>query len=235
MPVSTESHLLHRVSGLAAAALIMCAASPLCAQERSARTEYWQQRASLFEILPVSENSIVFLGNSITDGGEFAELLGIPEAINRGINGDVIDGIEERLEAVTSGHPRRIFLLIGINDISHGKSAKAIGAEYRKLVKRILQESPATDLILQSVMPVDTSYGRYRNLAGREGVIGPLNSIIADIAREFGLKYIDLWPALATDRGTLKPEMTFDGLHLNGTGYKAWMDVIRPYAVTDTE
>ena len=39
-----------------------------------AQGEYYDQRRSLFEVLPIRSSDIVFLGNSITDGGEWAEL-----------------------------------------------------------------------------------------------------------------------------------------------------------------
>ena len=32
---------------------------------------YYDQRELLFEAMPTSENDIIFLGNSITDGGEW--------------------------------------------------------------------------------------------------------------------------------------------------------------------
>ena len=38
------------------------------------RSEYWLQRVSLFEKLQITSQDIVFVGNSITDGGEFSEL-----------------------------------------------------------------------------------------------------------------------------------------------------------------
>jgi lysophospholipase L1-like esterase len=37
------------------------------------RTTYYDQRRTLFESLPNTRNEIVFLGNSITDGGECTE------------------------------------------------------------------------------------------------------------------------------------------------------------------
>lgn len=44
------------------------------AQERKYSTFYYQ-RATLFEELPVTSKDIIFLGNSITNGGEWSELL----------------------------------------------------------------------------------------------------------------------------------------------------------------
>lgn len=189
--------------------------------------EYWDQRTSLFELLPIRDGDIVFLGNSITDGGEFTELFDMPNIKNRGIRGDVITGVEKRLGQVTSGHPAKIFLLIGINDVSHGHSATELARRYERLVKRIRSESPGTELYLQSVMPVNNAPHRYKNLIGKEQVIKDLNIKIKEIAEANSAQYVDLWPALANKDGELPMAYTNDGLHLNGRGYRVWSDAIR--------
>jgi lysophospholipase L1-like esterase len=113
-------------------------------------------------------------------------------------------------------------------------SAEDIAAEYEELVKEIREKTPSTKLYLQSVMPIDNSFDRYKNLIGREGVIPPLNEKIRNIAAENGAVYIDLWPALADpNTGSIKKEYTNDGLHLTGAGYLAWVKLIRPYVMED--
>lgn len=189
--------------------------------------EYWDQKTSLFELLPVGSDDIIFLGNSITDGGEFAELFEMINVKNRGIRSDAIPGVEKRLGQITTGRPAKIFLLIGINDISHGLSVEKLTERYRHLVERIRRESPDTRLYLQSVMPVNNSYRRYRNLYGKEKTIRALNDNIRAIAAETGCRYVDLWPFLADQEGNLRREYTNDGLHLNGRGYRVWTDGIR--------
>lgn len=59
------------------------------AQERKYSTFYYQ-RATLFEELPVTSKDIIFLGNSITNGGEWSELLNNKHVKNRGISGDIV-------------------------------------------------------------------------------------------------------------------------------------------------
>lgn len=201
--------------------LALISAAPLLADE------YWEQRTSLFELLPIHEDDIVFLGNSITDGGEFAELFNMPNIKNRGIRSDVITGVEKRLSQVTAGHPKKIFLLIGINDVSHGHSVAELTRRYEQLVKRIRQESPETELYLQSVMPINNTYGRYKNLVGKEGTIKAFNKEIARIAGEQGAEFVDLWDVLTDSKLNMKREYTNDGLHLNGRGYKVWTDYLR--------
>ena len=208
--------------------LFIAGASALAAAPvASAESEYWEQRASLFDILPVNSGDIVFLGNSITDGGEFAELFGMSNIKNRGISADVVKGVEKRLDRVIENQPRKIFLLIGINDVSHNLSADRIASDYARIVKRIRKEAPRSELYIQSVMPVNNDFKRYKNLLGKERVIPELNGKLRTLAESTGAHYVDLWPALADPAtGKLRREFTNDGLHLTGKGYKAWTAAI---------
>lgn len=209
---------------------ILIALATVVSLAAAAHSHYWEQRVTLFDKLPVNEQDIVFLGNSITDGGEFAELFKIKNVKNRGISADVISGVRERLHQVTSGHPAKIFLLIGINDVSHKKTAAQIAGEYEMLVKEIREQSPETELFVQSVMPINNDFQRYKNLFGTEQVVVDLNKELVRIAAENGATYIDLWPALADpETGKLKTAYTNDGLHLTGNGYHAWVNHIAQY------
>lgn len=189
--------------------------------------EYWDQKTSLFDVLPVTSDDIVFLGNSITDGGEFAELFDMPNIKNRGIRSDVITGVEKRLTQVTAGHPAKIFLLIGINDVSHGLTVDQLAARYERLVKKIREQTPQTRLYIQSVMPINNDFNRYKNLKGREKVIPALNRRLQTIAAQNGAEYVDLTKALESAPNKLNPKYTNDGLHLNGPGYRAWTRAIQ--------
>jgi hypothetical protein len=79
---------------------------------------YYDQRKSLFEKLPDTRKEIIFLGNSITDGCEWSELLADRHVKNRGISGDVTAGVLNRIREITASKPAKVFLLIGINDLA---------------------------------------------------------------------------------------------------------------------
>lgn len=196
-----------------------------------AQDEYWHQRYSLFDKLKVTEGDIVFLGNSITDGGEFQELFGMDNVLNRGIRSDHIDGVRKRLHQVVDGHPKMIFLLIGINDVADSRNTvKSIATKYETLVKEIREKSPETTLFVQSIMPINNDFKRYKSLFGREGMLPPLNEELKHIAMRNGAIFIDLWPDMAdASTGKMRKELTSDGLHLTGAGYKAWTNIVRPY------
>lgn len=202
----------------------------LCGVNLSKADSYYDRKVEFFELLPIGENDIVFLGNSITDGGDFKKLLGIDNVKNRGISSDVIGGVEKRLEQVLRGHPKKLFLLIGINDVSHNLTVQQLADKYELLVKKICEMSPGTEVYLQSVMPVNNDFKRYKSLIGKEKTIKAFNKEIERIAEENGCAYIDLTEALADPvSGKLRKEFTRDGLHLSNAGYEAWMSVVRPY------
>lgn len=218
-----------RPAGIFTASMLLLAATLPSAVSASPRSEYWEQKVTLFNIIPVEPGDIVFLGNSITDGGEFSELFDDITIKNRGISSDVISGVIERLYQVVDHSPSKIFLLIGINDVSHNLSVDRLAEEYGKLVREIREKAPDTRLYIQSVMPINNDFGRYRNLKGKESTVVRFNERIKEIASVHGAVYVDLWPALADpSTGKLKKEFTNDGLHLLGKGYKAWADAIRP-------
>lgn len=85
---------------------------------------YYYQRASLFESLPVTSEDIIFIGNSITDGGEWHELFNNPHVKNRGISGDTTQGVFDRLDAIVNGQPAKIFLMIGINNVPQKRTSR---------------------------------------------------------------------------------------------------------------
>ena len=85
--------------------------------------EDWQKdlylkRIAQFKNKPIGFNKIVFLGNSITEkGGNWNKRFGVNNIVNRGVSGDITEGILSRLDEIIYYKPTTIFLLIGINDI----------------------------------------------------------------------------------------------------------------------
>ncbi|MCK9640636.1 MAG: GDSL-type esterase/lipase family protein [Prolixibacteraceae bacterium] len=191
---------------------------------------YYDQRKSLFEILPDTKNEIIFLGNSITDGSEWCELLGNPRAKNRGISGDTSEGVLFRLYQVTRVQPAKVFLLIGINDLAKNISPDTVYVNICKIVSTIRTKSPKTKVYVQSILPVNNTFKTFANHTSRTPQVKDLNERLRTICPRLGATYVDLFSELKNPNDDLlNPMYTNDGLHLLGEGYKAWMRVIQPY------
>jgi len=190
---------------------------------------YYRHKSSQFQILPKpgSGSKILFLGDSLTDECEWIELFADLRIGNRGISGDTTDGILARLAQVTEYHPEKIFLLIGINDLlNEGKSPLEISQNYRIILSNIQRDAPATQVFIQSVLPVNSQvYG----VPLASSKVLELNFDLQELAKEFSFPYIDLFTHLSDSQDQLDAQYTLDGVHLNGSAYSVWKNVIQKY------
>lgn len=191
---------------------------------------FYYQRATLFEELPVTSKDIIFLGNSITNGCEWSELLSNRHVKNRGISGDICRGVYDRLDAILKGKPAKIFLLIGINDVNRGSSPDTIVSEIGMITRKIKQDSPKTKLYLQSVLPVTDYYKMFGGHTKHASMVKVINEKLAILAEEEQVEYVDLY-SYFVDPATGKLDIRYsnDGLHLLGKGYVKWAEIIKPY------
>jgi hypothetical protein len=143
-------------------------------------------KTAQFRSYPNSTKDIIFLGNSITAGTDWAELLGNPNCRNRGISGDITYGILARLDEVTEGKPAKVFLLIGINDIQHNTPDSIIISNYRKIVQTIRSASPRTKIYVQTLLPTNNTFTQFKNHYNKDEHIAAVNEGIRKIAAEEG-------------------------------------------------
>lgn len=190
------------------------------------RPDIYQSRVELFRTFPHSKNDVVFLGNSISFWTDWNELLGTRHAKNRGIPGDLTFGVLERLDEIIQGKPAKVFLLIGINDISKSIPDSIIIKNYRRIVDRIKAGSPRTKIYLQSLFPTNNQFNKLPNHYKNDKVI-LLNAALRNIAHEKKVEYIDVYESLIDSEKKLKKEYTFDGVHLTAKGYYKWAEVLK--------
>lgn len=194
------------------------------------RSPHYYARLETFKAeKPIGHKEVVMLGNSLTEnGGDWGVRLSRKHLRNRGIIGDDASGMYARLEEILQGRPKKIILMAGINDVSHDLSADSIVTLVAQLVDKIRQDSPRTKLILQSLLPINESFQRYRRLEGKTSLIPLINIKLAEIAHERRLTFLNLYPLFTEEKtDVLRKELTTDGLHLNEEGYKIWEKALK--------
>lgn len=221
---------MKRIYAMLSAAVVAGMMTATARLPKEEPTPHYVERAAMFKKEGVKPGSIVFLGDSQTEGGDWAALTDIPDVVNRGIIGDTAEGIAERLTDVTAGRPSKIFLLCGVNDVSHAIPADSVAMSIIEVVKRIHAETPDTKVYLQSLLPINNSFGRYSRIKGKEPVVREINAILAAEAPSLDVTWINLYPLFTDTEGNLRSELTSDGLHLKPEGYRIWGSIIKPYA-----
>lgn len=190
------------------------------------RPAAYLKKVAAFEEEGVHKKDFVFLGNSITAGTDWSKLLGLPNAKNRGISGDISFGVLERLDQVISAKPAKVFVLIGINDVSRNIPDSLILRNYKNIISRIKAGSKKTKIYFYTLLPVNSSFDKFKNHYGKDDHILWLNAEI----RKFSDKkvtVIDLYPHFLDAENRLKAELTKDGLHLLPAGYQVWAELLK--------
>ncbi|NLO72182.1 MAG: sialate O-acetylesterase [Porphyromonadaceae bacterium] len=202
-------------------------ASTIVFSQKQKYSNFYYQRATLFEQLPIGKKDVVFVGNSITNGAEWFELFNNKYIKNRGISGDTAEGVLDRIEVITEGKPKKIFLMIGVNDLIRGKSPDSVVITIEKIVLKIKQDTPKTKLYIQSVLPTNRNFKE--NVVAQGSVRG-MNERLMKIATEHQVFYIDLFSHFKAEHNdAINPKYSNDGLHLLGDGYLLWKKLITKY------
>lgn len=204
-------------------------ASAQAAWDSTHRPNSFNNKVDQFRSYSNSSHDVIFLGNSITAGTDWNELLGMKNARNRGISGDISFGILERLDEITDGKPAKVFILIGINDIARNIPDSVILSNYRKMIHRIRAASPRTGIYFQTLMPVNNEYTQFKNHYNKDEHILYVNAGLKKIAAEEKITLVDLYPHFLNSDNKMDNRFTTDGLHLNAQGYKHWAGILKPY------
>jgi lysophospholipase L1-like esterase len=190
--------------------------------------DHYRQRIEIFNREPVVTGGIIFLGNSITAGGNWKALLKDSALVNRGINGDNTFGVLNRIGNVTERKPIKVFVLIGINDLSKNIPDETIIENILSIVRRIQAASPATIVYVQSILPLNATNEKFpEKLAGKESHILTINQQLKKYAAKMRYTFVNLYDEFTDVQGNLDEKFTADGLHLNKTGYIQWVSILR--------
>lgn len=184
------------------------------------------KKVEAFQAEGIGKKDFVFLGNSITAGTNWGKLLDLPNAKNRGISGDITFGVLERLDQVISAKPAKVFVLIGINDVSRNIPDSVILKNYKSIISRIKAGSKRTKIYFYTLLPVNSSFNKFKNHYGKDEHILWLNAEIRNFSDK-KVTVIDLYTHFLDAENRLKSELTHDGLHLKPEGYQVWAELLK--------
>jgi lysophospholipase L1-like esterase len=177
------------------------------------------------------EERVVFMGDSITDAwgrtyGKNSFFPGKPY-INRGISGQTTPQMLIRFRPdVIALKPKAVVILAGTNDIGGNTGPSTLEMIEDNLTSMTeLAQANGIKVVLASVMPT-CDYIRLQSDRRPNSKIVELNKWIKEYAAKRGAIYLDYFSAMVDDKGNLKQEITYDGLHPNDAGY----DLILPLA-----
>lgn len=198
--------------------------------EISYRDNYrYEQQTGLYGVYRKKKAAIVMLGDSITYGVNWNELLN-RDVANRGIGSDTTQGFLNRLTYIYEISPEICFVMGGINDISHSIPVQEIFQNYKGIIEGLKSQGiiPVIQSTLYTSRPTDCEH--------RNSIVKELNELLYHYANEHRIEFIDL-NARLSQGNKLVQEYTYDGVHLNSRGYEMWSEeiesVLKKYGMSE--
>ena len=186
----------------------------------SFRKHWFQNRNDIFHHYPPDSTQIVFFGTSLTERFPVHDMFPGIKVVNRGVSSNTIGDLKDRLIDVTIGHPKKIFIEGGVNDISNGIKTDTTMNNFHLIIATIKKVSPNTVIYIQSILP--TSYIEI------QPAIQHINQLLEAYCKTENVTFINLYPKYVVSN-KINPTLTYDGTHLNYNGYMIWQTEIKRF------
>jgi lysophospholipase L1-like esterase len=189
--------------------------------------EHTPQRTAQFAKEPVVTGRIIFLGNSITEMGNWQKATNDTTVINRGIGGDITYGVLKRLKDITDRQPSKLFILLGINDIGKDIPDAVIADNYLKIVKEVHDKCPQTKIYVESILPLNPTMANFPQHYDKEEHVLSVNKLLKANAQAGNYTFVDIFHLFVDADGRLKSQYSYEGLHLKPEAYLMWVDYLK--------
>lgn len=171
---------------------------------------------------------LVFIGDSITQGWEgsgknvWAKYYGKRNAVNLGIGGDRTQHVIWRLDNgnLKGITPKAAVIMIGTNN-SGSNTPEQIAEGVTAIVRQLQEKTPQTKILLLATFPRGATPQDKRRQVNEKS-----NAIVAGLAADDNVTYLDIGPKFLGEDGSLSKEIMPDLLHLSEKGYTIWAESI---------
>jgi lysophospholipase L1-like esterase len=170
-----------------------------------------------------SQDRVVFMGDSITEGWNLAQSFPGKPYVNRGISGQTTPQMLVRFrQDVIDLKPKVVVILGGTNDIAGNTGPMTLDQTEENLASMAdLAAANAIRVVLCSILPAFDYWWAPGHTPAPK--IAEVNEWMKKYAAEKGYVYVDFYSKMKDDRGGLPPALSRDGVHPGPAGH-AMMD-----------
>lgn len=187
----------------------------------------------------VKKVSVLFAGSSLMEMfpiEQFAADDKLPVTVyNRGIGGFITDELIKVIDVcILDLEPSKLFINIGTNDLSDTSiEISTVMKNYEYILRETIKRVPDVKIYLMAYYPVNpeaaTEETRECLKIRSNEKIAAANEEVKKLADKLGAKYIDVNAPLKDEKGRLKAEYTYEGIHIKEEGYKAIYPLVKDY------
>ena len=178
-----------------------------------------------------TENRVVFLGNSITEGwvGIDSAFFADHHFIGRGISGQTSPQLLLRFrQDVVDLKPKAVVIHIGTNDVAENTGPYHTEFTMSNIQSMVdIAQANRIKVILASVLPA-TKFEWRRALGDRSAMIVDLNKRIKKFAAKRGIPYVDYHTTMKNDENGMSVDIAEDGVHPTQKGFEIMKGLVLP-------
>lgn len=186
-------------------------------------------RASIFAMLPVRADDVLFVGDDMLNGMEWHELLHSPQMKRRatgwGYSTVGAEVSEAMLRGILHGRPdnacpAQIFFYTGMADLRTSKNVETTIARYLQMLHQARVLAPKAELCVMSLLPTDDAQFN-------AGTVEPFNARLSELtAKLSGTRYIDCYTPFV--REGVADTSCIKGNYVYGLGYARLSERLAP-------
>jgi lysophospholipase L1-like esterase len=163
-----------------------------------------------------TKTTLLMLGDSLIEWGDWDALLPGYNIVNRGIAGEAMEELSFRLnnEVQAAGKPGYIFIMSGTNNLLMGDLF--FPAILKTMLPRLRQLFPQSFISVNAILPMDIAEPGTK-------IIREVNRQLRRVAESAGCSFLNTDTAFNTYcRPVTHPCFHNDGVHLSTRGYQIW-------------
>lgn len=193
-------------------------------------------------VTPVEDtyfSDAVFLGDSRTEGfylysglkeGQYLYSVGATvESVFSKSTQQTAAGKVPMLDALAGMACSKVYIMLGVNELGW-VSSQTFQTQYGKVIDRVQADHPDATVVIQSILPVSQAQDDKKTYVNNAR-IREYNALLEELAEEKDCVYLDVASAVSDETGCLRADWTFDGIHLNPAGCRAWLQYLKEHPV----
>ena len=172
-------------------------------------------------------NNTVFIGDSVTKAIEdYAMLKNVNVVANNGQTMIRFDKISGKVEQYK---PKKIFILLGTNDLLNGISSEKFISDYESYLGILRKEAPNAKIYIESILPVEDFVEKQKPLLANSR-IDEFNLALKNMRKDSNEEFIDIASAFKNSKGCMYQGFTSEGIHIKYNYYNIWFNYLEQNA-----
>ena len=123
----------------------------------------------------------------------------------------------------------KIYIKVGLNELGYG-TEENFENKYAELIAKLREYEPRAIIYVHAILPVTAAKSQSDKAHNNPNIL-VRNASLEKFAKSQKAYFLDAGPALSDETGSLRPEMTSDGIHLKPEYMKIWREYLCEHAV----